>query len=41
MELKGEFKNAGNSGVVPLSRVSNLACRVRDGGDREKLSLKA
>lgn len=41
MELKGEFKNAGNRGVVPLSRVSNLACRMRGGGDREKLSMKA
>lgn len=39
MELK-EFKNVGNSGVVALSAVSNLVCRVRDGGDREKLSMK-
>lgn len=41
MELKGEFKNVGNSGVVALSVVSNVACRVRDDGDREKLSMKA
>lgn len=41
MELKGELKNVGNSGVVALSAVSSLTYRVRDGGDREELSMKA
>lgn len=40
MGLKGQFKNVGNSEVVALSAVSNLACRVRDSGDREKLNTK-
>lgn len=39
MELKGEFKNVGNNGVIALSAVSNLACKVRHGRDREKLSM--
>lgn len=41
MGLKGQFQNVGNSGVVVLSAVNNLACRVRDGGNREKLNMKA
>lgn len=32
MELKGEFKNVGNSGLIALSAVSNLTCKVRGGG---------
>lgn len=35
MELKGEFKYVGNSGVIALSAVSNLTCKV-SGGGKEK-----
>lgn len=36
MELKGDYKNVGNSGVIALSAVSNLTCKVRGGGEGKK-----